>query len=145
MRESGCGRSDPPAPGSQKVIIMEFAFQRGDAKADPEHSAAQNSGVDEQKAIVSGRSSRESEVPETVGEPFSGNPRMTCRRVNVFYGDKHAIREVSLDIAQNEVISMIGPSGCGKSLPHMIESIPVSCRSSASRLGMHDAPSATLR
>jgi phosphate transport system ATP-binding protein len=43
------------------------------------------------------------------------NPRMVCRNVNVYYGDKHAIREVSLDIGRNEVISMIGPSGCGKS------------------------------
>jgi phosphate transport system ATP-binding protein len=51
----------------------------------------------------------------TVGQPFVDNPRMTCRDVNVFYGDKHAIREVSLDIARNQVIAMIGPSGCGKS------------------------------
>ncbi len=40
---------------------------------------------------------------------------MSCRGVNVHYGDKHAIRDVSLDIAHNEVIAMIGPSGCGKS------------------------------
>ncbi|MCG6893759.1 MAG: phosphate ABC transporter ATP-binding protein PstB [Desulfobacteraceae bacterium] len=40
---------------------------------------------------------------------------MTCRNVNVYYGEKQAIRNVSLDIARNEVIAMIGPSGCGKS------------------------------
>ncbi|HSV92969.1 MAG TPA: phosphate ABC transporter ATP-binding protein PstB [Desulfobacterales bacterium] len=40
---------------------------------------------------------------------------MVCRRVDVFYGDKQAIREVSIDIAHNEVLAMIGPSGCGKS------------------------------
>jgi phosphate transport system ATP-binding protein len=40
---------------------------------------------------------------------------MTCTDVNVYYGDKHAIKNVSLDIAENEVIAMIGPSGCGKS------------------------------
>jgi phosphate transport system ATP-binding protein len=40
---------------------------------------------------------------------------MTCRNVNVYYADKHAIKDVSLDIGRNEVISMIGPSGCGKS------------------------------
>jgi len=51
----------------------------------------------------------------TVGEPFVEYPRMTCRDVNVFYGNKHAIRNVSVDIAGNQVISMIGPSGCGKS------------------------------
>jgi phosphate transport system ATP-binding protein len=52
---------------------------------------------------------------ETVGEITVDNPRMTCRDVNVWYGDKHAIKNVSLDIGRNEVIAMICPSGCGKS------------------------------
>ena len=51
----------------------------------------------------------------TVGESFVDDPRITCRDVNVYYGDKQAIRNVSVDIARNEVIAMIGPSGCGKS------------------------------
>jgi phosphate transport system ATP-binding protein len=55
------------------------------------------------------------EKRETVGEITVNNPRMTCRDVNVWYGDKHAIKNVSLDIGRNEVIAMIGPSGCGKS------------------------------
>ena len=52
---------------------------------------------------------------KTVGDPFSDNPRMICRDVNVYYGDKQAIFDVSLDIVNNEVIALIGPSGCGKS------------------------------
>jgi phosphate transport system ATP-binding protein len=52
---------------------------------------------------------------ETVGKITIDNPRMTCRDVNVWYGEKHAIKDVSLDIGRNEVLSMIGPSGCGKS------------------------------
>ncbi len=52
---------------------------------------------------------------QTVGEIAVENPRMTCRNVNVYYGNKHAIKNVSLDIGRNEVIAMIGPSGCGKS------------------------------
>ena len=56
------------------------------------------------------------EVPEkTMGDPFCEDPRIVCRDVNVYYGDKHAIREVNIDIARNQVIAMIGPSGCGKS------------------------------
>ncbi len=51
----------------------------------------------------------------TVGDITVPDPVMSCRGVNVHYGDKHAIRDVSLDIAHNEVIAMIGPSGCGKS------------------------------
>lgn len=52
---------------------------------------------------------------KAVGIPFCDNPKMSMRDVNVFYGDKQAIFNVSLDIARNEVIAMIGPSGCGKS------------------------------
>ena len=51
----------------------------------------------------------------TVGEVTVANPRMSARNVDVFYGDKHAIKKVSLDVGSNEVIAMIGPSGCGKS------------------------------
>src|SRR4029077_20911160 len=40
---------------------------------------------------------------------------MTARGVNVHYGDKHAVRNVSLDIGRNQVLAMIGQSGCGKS------------------------------
>ncbi|WP_305790630.1 phosphate ABC transporter ATP-binding protein PstB [Candidatus Endoriftia persephone] len=40
---------------------------------------------------------------------------MRCRNLDVFYNDKHAIMDVSLDIGKNEVVAMIGPSGCGKS------------------------------
>lgn len=52
---------------------------------------------------------------ETVGDYTHPQPRMTARNVDVYYGDKHAIKDVSLDIGTNEVIAMIGPSGCGKS------------------------------
>jgi phosphate transport system ATP-binding protein len=72
-----------------------------------------------QKIIdVSSQSKQDLEVnaeQETVGVPFCENPKMSMRNVNVFYGDKQAIHNVSVDIAKNEVIAMIGPSGCGKS------------------------------
>ena len=51
----------------------------------------------------------------TVGDITAVDPRMTARNVNVYYGDKLAINDVSLDIGKNEVIAMIGPSGCDKS------------------------------
>ena len=59
--------------------------------------------------------SQEGTLGKTVGDTTVPNPRMTCRNIDVFYGEKHAIRNVTLDIARNEVIAMIGPSGCGKS------------------------------
>ena len=51
----------------------------------------------------------------TVGKSFSDNAKMTMRNIDVYYGDKQAIHNVSIDIAKNEVMAMIGPSGCGKS------------------------------
>ncbi|WP_455210133.1 phosphate ABC transporter ATP-binding protein PstB [Kaarinaea lacus] len=42
-------------------------------------------------------------------------PRMRCKQINVYYGDKQAIKDINLDIGRNEVVAMIGPSGCGKS------------------------------
>ena len=35
--------------------------------------------------------------------------------LNVFYGDFHAVFDVTLDIRQREITALIGPSGCGKS------------------------------
>lgn len=51
----------------------------------------------------------------TVGVPMVDNAKFSMRGVNVYYGDKQAVFDVGLDIAENEVIAMIGPSGCGKS------------------------------
>jgi len=52
---------------------------------------------------------------KTLGSVYVDNPRMTARNVDVFYGEKQAIVDVSLDIGSSQVISFIGPSGCGKS------------------------------
>ena len=35
------------------------------------------------------------------------DPIMTARAVNVHYGEKHAVKNVSLDIGRNQVLSMI--------------------------------------
>jgi phosphate transport system ATP-binding protein len=69
-------------------------------------------------------------------EPLARMPRpqtaakaMTLRDVHAFYGETHAVRGVSLDLAANQVTAMIGPSGCGKStllrcINRMHEEIP---------------------
>jgi len=53
----------------------------------------------------------------TIGKPFiaGDNVKFSLRNVDVFYGEKQAIYDVSMDIGKNQVIAMIGPSGCGKS------------------------------
>lgn len=52
---------------------------------------------------------------QTVGAAVVENPRIRCTDINVHYGSKHAVKNVTLDIGQHEVMAMIGPSGCGKS------------------------------
>ncbi len=42
-------------------------------------------------------------------------PKMTARDVNVFYGQKQAVNNVSIDVEMDNVTALIGPSGCGKS------------------------------
>lgn len=42
-------------------------------------------------------------------------PKISTRNLNVYYGDFHAIKDVSLDILPNHITALIGPSGCGKS------------------------------
>ena len=41
--------------------------------------------------------------------------KISARGVQVHYGDKHAIKDVSVDILDKTVTAFIGPSGCGKS------------------------------
>ncbi len=55
------------------------------------------------------------EERHTVGAAAIENPRIRCTDINVYYGSKHAIKNISLDIGSNEIVAMIGPSGCGKS------------------------------
>lgn len=41
--------------------------------------------------------------------------KFSARNVQVYYGDTHAIKDVSVEIEDNTVTAFIGPSGCGKS------------------------------
>ncbi len=41
--------------------------------------------------------------------------KIAARRLSLWYGEKQALKEISLEIPPNKVTSLIGPSGCGKS------------------------------
>ena len=45
----------------------------------------------------------------------TANPKISTRNVNVYYGEKKAIDNVSIDVDMDNVTAFIGPSGCGKS------------------------------
>jgi len=40
---------------------------------------------------------------------------MDINNLNLYYGSKHALKDVSLSMEKNKVTAFIGPSGCGKS------------------------------
>ena len=59
-------------------------------------------------------------------------PKIVARNVNVFYGEKHALSDVTVNIPDRGVMAFIGPSGCGKStflrcINRMNDTIPI-CR-----------------
>ncbi|WP_455684741.1 phosphate ABC transporter ATP-binding protein PstB [Thomasclavelia sp.] len=41
--------------------------------------------------------------------------KIEARNLDLFYGEKHALKGVDLDIKTNKITAFIGPSGCGKS------------------------------
>ena len=41
--------------------------------------------------------------------------KIQVRNLNFYYGKFHALKNINLDIAKNQVTAFIGPSGCGKS------------------------------
>jgi phosphate transport system ATP-binding protein len=65
-----------------------------------------------------------------VGVAGSARPKVIARDVNVYYGEKHALKDVSIDVLERSVTAFIGPSGCGKStflrcINRMNDTIPI--------------------
>ena len=58
------------------------------------------------------------------------NTILSARDLNLYYGENHALKNISIDIPANEITALIGPSGCGKStflrtLNRMNDLIPI--------------------
>jgi phosphate transport system ATP-binding protein len=41
--------------------------------------------------------------------------KITVRKLNLYYGDNHALHNIDMDLYKNKITALIGPSGCGKS------------------------------
>jgi len=54
-------------------------------------------------------------VPNAPHPQPEARARITVRDLNFFYGDHHALKNISLSLGANQVTAFIGPSGCGKS------------------------------
>ena len=72
------------------------------------------------------------------GMSHAADQGLATRNVNVYYGDKQALFDVSVDIAEKAVTAFIGPSGCGKStflrcINRMNDTIPIARVTARSR------------
>ena len=74
------------AKDARKVMVQSEPPPGLHMQVDPAHAAAPTQGV-----------------------------KVAARDVSVFYGDKQALFDVGLDVADRSVTALIGPSGCGKS------------------------------
>ena len=69
------------------------------------------------------------EIPVQQTQATEKSSVYKTNQLNLWYGNNHVLKNIDLDIKENEVTAIIGPSGCGKStyiktLNRMIETIP---------------------
>jgi phosphate transport system ATP-binding protein len=56
-----------------------------------------------------------SPITMAVSRPAAGDTKLEIRRLNFFYGETKALKDISLALPSRSVTAFIGPSGCGKS------------------------------
>jgi phosphate transport system ATP-binding protein len=126
-----------PVP-TPSVAIAADANRRGPSTADEE--ALPGGHRSDEREPVEGSLSKAAEPlaaaqspapqPTELIDPDTGRtPKMRAREVSVYYSDKQALNNVSIDIHEDRVTAFIGPSGCGKStflrcLNRMNDTIP---------------------
>jgi phosphate transport system ATP-binding protein len=94
------------------------------------HATAPRSSLNEQARVFrhdvepgNGKAAQERSFARSIAEQAGDNatpesqvePKISTRNLNLWYGAKQALFDVSLDIAEQGVTALIGPSGCGKS------------------------------
>jgi len=71
--------------------------------------------IDSTERTTTAGESEEQTRAEWTDYRFGGDPKLSVEDLNVWYGDDHALTDVSMDIPEKSVTALIGPSGCGKS------------------------------
>ncbi|WP_299332540.1 phosphate ABC transporter ATP-binding protein PstB [Haloplanus sp.] len=74
----------------------------------------ETTGNDQPLETTSGETVEEARAEWTEYD-FRGNAKMVAEDLDVYYGDDHALKGVSMEIPEESVTALIGPSGCGKS------------------------------
>lgn len=58
----------------------------------------------------------QADLPDSLhNQPSDAEARVAIRNLNFYYGNNHALKNISIDYADRRTTAMIGPSGCGKS------------------------------
>ena len=93
-------------PSGASIAIPSACRRPHPGSSRPEHSGGQR------QRPPSGRLVRG--APQGAALELVAIDRMQVESLSVSYGDKPAVKSVSLPIRQGEVLALIGPSGCGK-------------------------------
>jgi phosphate transport system ATP-binding protein len=81
-----------------------------------ETTQTQTTDADQEQPLQTTAGETEEETrPEWIDYQFDGETKLAAEDLDVFYGDDHAIKGVSMEIPEKSVTALIGPSGCGKS------------------------------
>ena len=123
--------ADPPLNG-EPSRLDDPAIE--DLEVPPAHGMAVSLGKDAQE---------EEEIAP------NREPKMRAKGISVFFGEKQALKEVSIDVHEDRVTAFIGPSGCGKStflrcLNRMNDTIPAARVTGSIELDGQDINSATM-
>jgi phosphate transport system ATP-binding protein len=102
-------------PGTTKMSAREHDFFATPVKSDLRDVDAMTADQSESLEHAPSPDSARDFGGTTMGEYRSDDAFVTAENVDVYYGDIHAIKDVSLEISRSQVIALIGPSGCGKS------------------------------
>ncbi|RCU46621.1 phosphate ABC transporter ATP-binding protein [Haloplanus salinus] len=85
-----------------------------DSQQTRSQTETRTTGSDQPLETTSGETVEETK-DEWVEYDFQGQAKMAAEDLDVYYGDDHALKHVSMEIPEKSVTALIGPSGCGKS------------------------------
>jgi phosphate transport system ATP-binding protein len=99
VRRLSAGTAVTPHPPSEQPTAVLGPEPAG-------HPSSNGNGGQPRSSFVSARRASRSTAPTI--------DRMQVEELSIAYGQKLAVRSVSIPIRQGEVLALIGPSGCGK-------------------------------
>jgi phosphate transport system ATP-binding protein len=115
-----------PVPAPSTAIAAE-ANREGPSTTEP--SVAEPGQLPTSRATSGPAVSLGPDADEHEEAAPTAEPKMRASNISVYYGEKQALKDVSIDVHEDRVTAFIGPSGCGKStflrcLNRMNDTIP---------------------